>query len=102
MTNLTEKITALKDAVAEFDAQYTKYTVENVNSAGSRARKSLMIAKKSINQIRKAILIDQKAVKAERKAAKAATKDAASADGVLKNGKIGKKGKAVATTETPK
>jgi len=86
MTDLTAKITELEEAVAEFKAQYVKYTAEDVNSAGSRARKALMVIKKGANNLRKTILTDQKAKKAERKAAKAAA-----APTVAKTGKKGKK-----------
>jgi hypothetical protein len=70
MSDVAAKVTELTNAIAEFNTQYTKYTAEQVNSAGSKARKSLIIAKKTINALRKDILEDQKAKKAERKGAK--------------------------------
>lgn len=95
MADVSGKITELKAAIEEFDAQYTKYTDQGVNSAGSRARKSLMAAKKCINSLRKTILDEQKVKKAERKAAKASkseeTADATEAKETKKTGKKGKK-----------
>jgi hypothetical protein len=89
--DVSGQVQELKTAITEFEAQYTKYTTENVNSAGSRARKALMLAKKQINDLRKTILGDQKASKAARKAAKAA---APAADAAPAAPKVGKKGKA--------
>ena len=100
MADVTAQITELKTAIEEFEVQYTKYSEQGVNSAGSRARKSLMAAKKNINALRKTILEEQKEKKAERKAAKESSKtdsDTAKA----KKGKKGKKGKStpIATEE---
>lgn len=92
MADVTANVQTLKNAVAEFEAQYAKYTSENVNSAGSRSRKALMVAKKAINGLRKVILDDQKAKRSERKAAKAKAK-AEAGDAPAKTGKVGKKGK---------
>ncbi len=97
MADVSGKITELKAAIEEFDAQYTKYTNQGVNSAGSRARKSLMAAKKCINSLRKTILEEQKVKKAERKAAKASkseeTAAVTEATEVKETKKTGKKGK---------
>jgi hypothetical protein len=94
MADIAASVQTLKNAIAEFEAQYTKYTAENVNSAGSRSRKALMVAKKQINGLRKVILDDQKAKRGERKAAKAKAKAEATAAGTpAKTGKVGKKGK---------
>ncbi|MDO8641091.1 MAG: hypothetical protein Q7R33_06065 [Nitrosarchaeum sp.] len=70
MADVTALVTELEGAVTEFKAQYDRYTKESINSAGSRSRKALMVAKKAINKIRKGILEDQKADKAKRKATK--------------------------------
>jgi hypothetical protein len=93
MADIAASVQTLKNAIAEFEAQYAKYTGENVNSAGSRSRKALMVAKKQINGLRKIILDDQKAKRTERKAAKAKAKAEAAADTTEKTGKVGKKGK---------
>lgn len=84
--DVSDKVKVIKESMEEFDAQMKRYTEEDVNSAGSRARKALMITKKTVNAVRKAILIDQKEKKAVRKAAKASSP------------KTGKKGKAKAKT----
>lgn len=90
--DVSEKVKVIKESMDEFDAQIKRYTEEDVNSAGSRARKALMIAKKTVNAVRKAILLDQKEKKAARKAAKADSS---------KTGKKGKKEtKETETTET--
>jgi len=103
VANLTSNIQTLKDAIAEFEAQYTRYTENDVNSAGSRSRKALMTAKKEINGLRKVILEEQKAKKAERRAKKADAKAAKAAKAENKaegkKGKKGKKGKAAEATE---
>ena len=101
MADITSGIVTLKDAVAEFEAQYNKYTVEGINAAGSRSRKALMVAKKSINALRKTILADQKVAKAEKKATKVAKTPATDVPAVETPaetaaptaGKTGKKGK---------
>jgi len=98
MADLTVKITELEEAVAEFKAQYTKYSSENVNSAGSRSRKALMVVKKAANALRKTILTEQKAKKTERKAAKAAAAPAADAAPKAPKVKSGKKGKVTEAT----
>lgn len=64
------KVDELKNAVAEFETEYARYTEKNVNSAGSKSRKALMGAKKAINALRKEILLDQKSKKAAKKATK--------------------------------
>lgn len=94
MADVTAQIAELKTAIEEFEAQYTKYSEQGVNSAGSRARKALMAAKKNINALRKAILEEQKEKKAERKAAKESKADSDTA--TKTKGKRGKKGKAEA------
>lgn len=94
MLDVSEKVKGIKESMDEFDAQMKRYTEEDVNSAGSRARKALMIAKKNLNVVRKAILVDQKEKKAARKAAKAANPE-------VKSGKKGKaKAEVEATSET--
>jgi hypothetical protein len=88
--DVTAKIAAVKEAMTDFDVQIKRYTEEDVNSAGSRARKALMIIKKTANAVRKDILVDQKEKKAARKAAKVT---APVADAPKKSGKKGKAAK---------
>jgi|GEM_PF-5995401 len=88
MSDQVSQVQELKNAIAEFDAQYEKYKEQGVKSAGSRARKALMVAKKIINSLRKTILEEQKVAKANKKAA---TKVDTGEEKPEKKGKKGKK-----------